>query len=83
MDELKWTGERYIPGLVRGEVCYEHLHRYGFAREFVNGKNVLDLACGEGYGSFMLCEDADFVMGIDNEQTTIKHALTHMHIVIF
>jgi len=71
---LEWTGERYVPWVEVGEIHYEHLHRYRFAKEFVKGKKVLDLACGEGYGSLMLSEEADEVTGIDIDQTTISHA---------
>ncbi|MFX0195942.1 MAG: class I SAM-dependent methyltransferase, partial [Candidatus Hodarchaeota archaeon] len=34
----------------------------------------MDLACGEGYGSFMLSEDADSVAAIDIDEETIRHA---------
>ena len=27
----------------------EHLHRYAIARDLAYGKDVLDIACGEGY----------------------------------
>jgi len=56
---LEWTGERYVPWMEPGEIHYEHLHRYRFAKEFVKGKKVLDLACGEGYGSNLLAEDVE------------------------
>ena len=71
---LQWTGERYVPWMEEGEIHYEHLHRYGFGKEFVRGRKVLDLACGEGYGSFMLAEEANEVVGIDIDETTITHA---------
>ena len=52
---LEWTGERYLPfvdpKISGAEIHYEHLHRYYFALHFVKDKKVLDLACGEGYGS--------------------------------
>jgi len=53
---LEWTGERYLPFVkINGtEIHYELLHRYYFALHFVKNKKVLDLACGEDYGS-MLC----------------------------
>ncbi len=55
---LEWTGERYLPfvdpKISGAEVHYEHLHRYYFALYFVKSKKVLDLACGEGYGSYIL-----------------------------
>ncbi len=71
---LEWTGERYVPWVDDAIISYEHLHRYRFAKEFVKDKKVLDLACGEGYGSFILAEDAMKVVGIDIDNTTIRHA---------
>src|SRR5512139_3486774 len=71
---LEWTGERYVPWVDDPFIGYEHLHRYRFAKEFVKGKKVLDLACGEGYGSLMLSEEAGDVTGIDIDETTIRHA---------
>jgi len=53
---------------------YEYLHRYRFAKEFVRGKKVLNLACGEGEGSFILSEEADSVIGIDIKDAVIRHA---------
>ena len=47
---MPFTGERFTPECVR-EIWYEHWHRYAFARRLVQGKRVLDAACGEGYGS--------------------------------
>ena len=32
------------------------LGRYAFAAEFTEGKVVLDVACGSGYGSAYLCD---------------------------
>jgi ubiquinone/menaquinone biosynthesis C-methylase UbiE len=75
---LKWTGERYLPyedpEIIGVEIHYEHLHRYAFAVQFVSGKRVLDLASGEGYGSYMLSKEADNVVGIEIDQDTIVHA---------
>jgi ubiquinone/menaquinone biosynthesis C-methylase UbiE len=71
---IDWTGERYVPWMPESEGHYEHLHRYRFAKEFVKGKKVLDLSCGEGYGSFMLAEESGEVIGIDIDENTIRHA---------
>jgi 2-polyprenyl-3-methyl-5-hydroxy-6-metoxy-1,4-benzoquinol methylase/glycosyltransferase involved in cell wall biosynthesis len=71
---LEWTGERYVPWLEDATIGYEHLHRYAFASQFVQNKNVLDLACGEGYGSRLLARTAKSVVGIDIDEDTIKHA---------
>ena len=71
---LNWTGERYIPEMEPGIIHYEHLHRYKFAKEFVEDKTVLDLACGEGYGSFLMADVAKKVVGVDIDKETIEHA---------
>ncbi|MBK8348617.1 MAG: hypothetical protein IPL08_13770 [Saprospiraceae bacterium] len=52
---LKFTGERLING-TEGFIKREHLHRYALAMELVENKIVLDIACGEGYGSNLMAE---------------------------
>lgn len=47
---IEWTGERCVPWAKDLQVIYEHYHRYAFALRFTEGKRVLDLASGEGYG---------------------------------
>lgn len=54
-----------------------HLDRYKQTSELVAGKNVLDIACGVGYGSQMLAEaGAATVVGVDICPDTIDHAKT-------
>ena len=72
--KLEWTGERYVPWLGEPSIGYEHIHRYALASLYVRGKRVLDLASGEGYGSHMLSETAEWVVGIDCDETSIRHA---------
>lgn len=71
--ELPWTGERLVPSH-KGDTALEHLHRYAFAREYVRGKQILDIACGEGYGSKMLADEASRVVGVDICPDVIAHA---------
>jgi O-antigen biosynthesis protein len=71
---LEDTGERYHPWWEEAVISYEHLHRYAYATQFVAGKKVLDLACGEGYGSYLLAKTAESVIGIDIDDKAIKHA---------
>ena len=71
--ELSFTGERFVPGTA-GEIAFEHWHRYAFARRFVAGRRVLDVACGEGYGTALLAEVAASVVGIDVDPSTIEHS---------
>ena len=76
---LEWTGERYLPygdpALYGTEIHYEHLHRYAFASQFVQGKKVLDLASGEGYGAFILSKNAQSVVGIEIDPAAVTHAM--------
>ena len=73
--ELLFTGERFIPSCER-EIWYEHYHRYTMVLEWVVGKKVLDAACGEGYGSNLLAQNANSVVGVDLSEAAIKHAKT-------
>jgi SAM-dependent methyltransferase len=53
-----------------------HLDRYRFATRRVNGKRVLDCACGTGYGLRILREigTASFVLGVDLDCKAIQYA---------
>jgi SAM-dependent methyltransferase len=70
---LDFTGERMTTGHL-GQVEFEHLHRYFFAREFCRGKDVLDVAAGEGYGSAYLAQTAKSVVGIELSPKAVEHA---------
>ena len=74
-DPLPFTGERFVPGAA-GEIWYEHWHRYHFVAPLVAGREVLDIACGEGYGSALLAAHAARVTGGDIAATAIAHART-------
>ncbi len=70
---MKFTGERYIP-VVSGAIRHEHLHRYAWCVPLALGKDVLDIACGEGYGSAMLARSAKSVCGVDIAEEAVDHA---------
>jgi 2-polyprenyl-3-methyl-5-hydroxy-6-metoxy-1,4-benzoquinol methylase len=71
---LPVTGERYLPRDMAGNIELEHLHRYAIACELAHGKVVLDIASGEGYGSNLLAQAAQFVIGVDISREAIAHA---------
>ncbi len=72
---MEFTGERMIPEHNDdGEIYLEHMARYLFASQFVRGKDVLDIACGSGYGSRMLTESgANRVVGVDISEEAITY----------
>lgn len=71
--DLEFTGERFLPE-VSGQIAFEHLHRYYFARDLIKGCRVLDVACGEGYGSWILSDSALQVVGVDIAADAVTHA---------
>lgn len=84
---MEFTGERYVPELVSAKISYEHWHRYLFAKQFCTGKKVLDIACGEGYGSAYLAKFASHTTGVDISAEAIDHARnkyggTHIEFVL-
>lgn len=70
---MEFTGERFVPELP-GQIALEHMHRYLAASEIASGKEVLDIACGEGYGSSILAQHARKVIGVDISVETVQHA---------
>ncbi len=66
--------ERLLPGAPDHESATEHLHRYAFAREVLRGRDVLDLACGEGYGAALLAQTARSVIGVDIDEQAVRAA---------
>ncbi|MBK0371249.1 class I SAM-dependent methyltransferase [Flavobacterium agrisoli] len=69
----KSTGER-LEFNDFSDVTIEHLHRYAIAKDFVENKIVLDIASGEGYGSFILSKKASKVIGVDIDKETVFNA---------
>ena len=52
-----------------------HLNRYAIAKTYCKGASVLDAACGEGYGSYLMKKwGAKSVEGIDLDKETIEKA---------
>lgn len=67
------TGERLETNFFN-KTTIEHLHRYALACEFAEGKVVLDIASGEGYGTNLLSNHASFVYGVDIDNETVINA---------
>jgi 2-polyprenyl-3-methyl-5-hydroxy-6-metoxy-1,4-benzoquinol methylase len=71
--ELAFTGERFVPG-IGGAIALEHFHRFALACELTVECDVLDLGCGEGYGSRALADRARSVLGVDSAEEAVHHA---------
>lgn len=56
------------------QVVYEHLHRYLWAARLVDGRRVLDLGSGEGFGAAILSDSAAHVVGVEIDERTVEHA---------
>ncbi len=74
MIRKKFTGERYVPGEGGAQIAYEHWHRYAFAKRWAVGRNVLDVACGTGYGTALLSTVARLCWGIELDRETAQEA---------
>jgi SAM-dependent methyltransferase len=68
------TGERIIVEKETPLMIARHLCAYRFARDYVNGKDVLDIGCGEGYGSHYLAGNARCVKGVDYDGQIVSYA---------
>jgi len=75
-DAMDYTGERMVPEAADPSTFWEHIHRYRFAKKFVLGRRVLDVACGEGYGTYALLKaGASQVTGVDISAEACRHAV--------
>jgi SAM-dependent methyltransferase len=66
--------ERIVADDTSAGILAVHLKRYDFARSHAAGKRVLDAACGVGYGTAYLADDASSILGIDIDAETIAYA---------
>ncbi|WP_028062696.1 class I SAM-dependent methyltransferase [Solirubrobacter soli] len=72
---LHLTGERTLPDVPEENYWYRrHLVVYEWIAQRVHGRKVVDLACGEGYGSAVLARTAASVVGVDANPEAFEHA---------
>ncbi len=72
---LVLTGERTLPDVPAENYWYRrHLAVYEWIAERAWGRRVVDLACGEGYGSAVLARTAASVVGVDANPEAHEHA---------
>ena len=79
MSKLTKTGERMVPEKITnlGEylLYLRHIATYKFiaTKCKINGQ-CLEIGCGEGFGAAILANKTKNILGIDIDQTVIKHA---------
>jgi len=83
---LALTGERTLPDVPEENYWFQrHLVVYEWIARRVGGRRVVDLACGEGYGSDVLARaGAASVVGVDanpeaHEHARLRYARDNLH----
>ena len=72
---LQLTGERTLPDVPEENYWFRrHLVVYEWIAARAHGRRVVDLACGEGYGSAVLGRTAASVVGVDANPEAFEHA---------
>ncbi len=72
---LALTGERTLPDVPAENYWYRrHEAVYDWIAERIMGRKVVDLACGEGYGTAILARTARTVVGVDANPEAFEHA---------
>jgi SAM-dependent methyltransferase len=72
---LELTGERTLPDVPAENYWFRrHLAVYEWIGARVIGRRVIDMACGEGYGSEVLSRGASSVLGVDANPEAHEHA---------
>jgi 2-polyprenyl-3-methyl-5-hydroxy-6-metoxy-1,4-benzoquinol methylase len=72
---LSLTGERTLPDVPEENYWFQrHLAVYRWIAERVAGLDVVDMACGEGYGTAELARRAARVTGVDANPEAFEHA---------
>jgi SAM-dependent methyltransferase len=72
---LQLTGERTLPDVPEENYWFRrHLAVYEWIAARVAGERVIDMACGEGYGSDVLAASAASVVGVDANPEAHEHA---------
>ena len=72
---LSLTGERTLPDVPEENYWFRrHLVVYEWIAARAHGRRIVDLACGEGYGSAVLARTAASVVGVDANPEAFEHA---------
>lgn len=67
--------ERWVYGFMLKKYEDEHIDRYKYALNYTKGKKVLDIACGCGYGTYLLATqgEAHSIIGVDLSDDAVRY----------
>lgn len=73
---LKQESERWVPGFLYASTEHSHIARYKLAAQYSKGKDVVDIACGTGRGSWLMATEgaAKTVEGFDLQPDAVRYA---------
>ncbi len=72
---LPLTGERTVPGIPAENYWFRrHENAYEYALDLVRDQRVLEVGCGEGYGTARFASVAAGIVGVDYDARTVAHA---------
>ena len=75
MEPLPLTGERTVPDIAEENYWLRrHEAVYQWLAPLAADRSVLEVGCGEGYGTALLAASARSVLGLDYDATTVCHA---------
>lgn len=72
----RWQGKISLPHLVRSPWRKGLIERYNFCQPYAEGKRVLDIPCGVGWGTSFL-RGTRRLVGIDLSEEAIDYATQH------
>jgi len=76
--DLPFTGEYFVHGKTSKRIQEDTEARYRFAQDYVRGKDVLEIACGTGFGTdFLKKAGALSVTGGDISEEALAYARSH------
>jgi len=78
-ENVSKTAERIVPKNFKSKEEYliylRHLFAYSYSRDQMQKENiVLEIGCGEGYGTHFISEKISKIIGLDIDNDTIKRA---------
>ena len=77
---MEFTGERCIVGHVEKRIEEDHVNRNLFLKPYITkNHNVIDIACGTGFGTKIISQWTNNILGVDISTEAISYAKKVYH----